>query len=266
MDLNTDRQLLKNLQEGALKLSADFSEYNETTKYWGSKLKLVELLRYPAVGSIRVKRWILTDEQQKYSFANVDVATLLQVSPADDLSSEKGIDYTRLSDLLRDGNWKEADYETYQVMLKAVSVEKAGNILAEDGSNILAEDGSNILVEDGGNFLTKEKLLDFPCIDLNTIDKLWVKYSNGQFGFSVQKEIYISVGGIVDGNYNKEAFERFGDQVGWRVDGKWIEDVLEEVSFSTSAPRGHLPSICDFGSSLDDLDLWIFYRIDTCKL
>jgi hypothetical protein len=264
IDLNTDHQLLKNLQEGALKHPADFSEYNETTKYWGSKSKLVELLRYPAVGSIYVKRFILIDEEERYSFANLDVETLLQTG--DDLSSERGIDYTKLRDLLSDGNWKEADYETYQVMLKAVSGEDAGYLLTEDGGNFLTEDGGKLLTEDDGNFLTKEKLLNFPCTDLNTIDKLWVKYSNGQFGFSVQKEIYISVGGIVDGNYNKEASERFGDQVGWRVGGKWIEDVLEEVSFSTSAPRGHLPSISDFGSSLDDLDLWSFYRIETCKL
>ncbi len=34
----------------------------------------------------------------------------------------------------------------------------------------------------------------FPCIDLRTIDQLWVRYSNGRFGFSVQKRIWQSVG------------------------------------------------------------------------
>jgi len=34
----------------------------------------------------------------------------------------------------------------------------------------------------------------FPCEDLRTIDQLWVEYSNGSFGFSVQKRIYRSVG------------------------------------------------------------------------
>ncbi|CCQ59603.1 GUN4 domain-containing protein, partial [Crocosphaera watsonii] len=32
---------------------------------------------------------------------------------------------------------------------------------------------------------------NFPCEDLRIIDQLWVKYSNGQFGFSVQKQIYM---------------------------------------------------------------------------
>ncbi|MBO1070254.1 MAG: GUN4 domain-containing protein [Dolichospermum sp. DEX189] len=203
MDLNTDRQLLKHLQKGALEHSADFSEYNETTKYWGSKPKLVELLRYAAVGSI-----------EKYSFANVDVETLLQVSPTDDLSSERDIDYTKLRDLLKAGNWKEADKETYEVMIKAVG-------------------------KKSGEWFTDNELLNFPCQDLRTIDKLWVKYSRLRFGFSVQKEIYLSVGGKADGEYHRDAWEKFGNKVGWRENEGWID--YSQVKFSTSAVDGHLP-------------------------
>ena len=32
-----------------------------------------------------------------------------------------------------------------------------------------------------------------PCQILENIDKLWAKYSNGKFGFSVQKEIYEAI-------------------------------------------------------------------------
>ena len=34
---------------------------------------------------------------------------------------------------------------------------------------------------------TKEEIEKIPCKDLNVIDKLWIKYSNGRFGFRVQK-------------------------------------------------------------------------------
>ncbi|WP_254625946.1 TIR domain-containing protein [Nostoc sp. TCL240-02] len=51
---------------------------------------------------------------------------LQQVIQADDLSSEKGVNYTRLRDLLAAGKWKEADDETLAVMLKASSREKEG--------------------------------------------------------------------------------------------------------------------------------------------
>ncbi|WP_413172022.1 caspase, EACC1-associated type [Anabaena azotica] len=132
-------------------------------------------------------------------------------SSEDDLSSEKGIDYTKLRDLLKAGNWKDADYETYLVMLKAIGREN-------------------------GDWIRHEELLNFPCTDLRTIDKLWVKYSNGQFGFSVQKEIYLSVGGIADGKYYEEAWIKFKEKVGWTVKGKWVD-----IVYTKKSPKGHLP-------------------------
>ncbi|MCC5650587.1 GUN4 domain-containing protein [Nostoc sp. XA013] len=132
----------------------------------------------------------------------------------DDLSSEKGIDYTRLRDLLAAKNCKEADQETYRVMIQAVGKED-------------------------GDYFTQDELLNFPCTDLRTIDRLWVKYSNGHFGFSVQKEIYLSVGGKADGKYYKEAWKKYGDRVGWRVESGWIS--YSKVTYDTSSPRGHLP-------------------------
>jgi hypothetical protein len=132
----------------------------------------------------------------------------------DKLDSEKGIDYTRLRDLLAAKNWKEADKETYRVMIQAVGKED-------------------------GDYFNKDELLNFPCTDLRTIDHLWIKYSNGHFGFSVQKEIYLSVGGKADGKYNVGAGKKFGDRVGWRVKSNliWIEDII----FETASPKGHLP-------------------------
>jgi hypothetical protein len=135
----------------------------------------------------------------------------------DDLKSEKGVDYTKLRDLLAAGKWKEADYETYLVMLQAVGRKE-------------------------NDYITESELLNFPWVDLRTIDQLWVKYSNGRFGFSVQKKIYLSVGGKPDGKYYEEAWEKFGDRVGWRVKENWRRK--DEVIFdTTTAPQGHLPCV-----------------------
>ena len=131
----------------------------------------------------------------------------------DDLSSEKGIDYTKLRDYLAAGNWKKADYETYLVMLQAVGRKE-------------------------GDWMRSEELLNFPCTDLRTIDCLWVKYSNGRFGFSVQKRIYLEEGGKPDGKYYEAAWNKFGDRVGWRVKDTWI--YYSDVTFDTYlAPRGY---------------------------
>jgi hypothetical protein len=140
--------------------------------------------------------------------------TLQNNNSGDDLSSEKGVDYTKLRDLLAAGKWEEADYETIGVMLQAVGRKE-------------------------NDYIRDEELLNFPCADLGTIDQLWVKYSNGRFGFSVQKKIYLSVGGKPDGKYHQEAWVKFGDRVGWRVKENWIS--YDEVIFDTSATEGHLP-------------------------
>ncbi|MDJ0798374.1 MAG: serine/threonine-protein kinase [Calothrix sp. MO_167.B12] len=163
------------------------------------------------------------------------------ISGEDDLSSEKGIDYTKLRDYLAAGNWKEADLETYLVMLQAVGREK-------------------------GDWIRDEELLNFPCTDLRTIDRLWVKYSNGHFGFSVQKRIYLEVGGKPDGKYYEAAWKKFGDRVGWRVKGNWI--LYSNVTYETSSPEGHLPSFTDVENDLmvGFEGFLLFSRMETCKL
>ncbi|WP_313934919.1 caspase, EACC1-associated type [Nostoc sp. FACHB-280] len=133
----------------------------------------------------------------------------------DDLSSEKGVDYTKLRDLLAAGNWKDADEETYRVMLQAVGRKK------------------NDCIRD-------KELLNFPRTDLRTIDRLWVKYSQGRFGFSIQKEIYLSVGGKADGMYYKEAWEKFRELVGWKTENLFFLD-YSKITCDISAPLGHLP-------------------------
>jgi hypothetical protein len=78
---------------------------------------------------------------------------------------------------------------------------------------------------------------DFPCEDLRTINQLWLHYSNGKFGFSVQKEIYESLGGTR--KYGQQVSEKFGDRVGWRKGGKWLE--YTELTFNIVAPKAHFP-------------------------
>lgn len=179
-------------------------------------------------------------------------AIMFSQNQFDDLSSERGVDYTRLRNLLKAGKWKEADKETLAVMLNVAQREEEG-------------------------WLNYESIENFPCTDLHTIDRLWVKYSNGCFGFSVQKRIWESV---------SKDYEKFGDRVGWRIEKKevWIlrfgtvlvDDLL---NFSLSAQEGHLPFIASvrFGESYIieqgmNLDIWwdvdnsFFSRIQTCKI
>ncbi|NER80561.1 MAG: Clp protease [Leptolyngbya sp. SIO1D8] len=135
------------------------------------------------------------------------------------LESEKGVDYGKLRDLLQAGDWQGADYETYRRMLEVVGREER-------------------------DWIRETELREFPCADLKTIDRLWVHYSQGQFGFSVQKEIYVNCGAKLDGKYpGDKIWYEFCDRVGWRVN----EAYVKEATFDTSAPQGHLPIRCHYG-------------------
>jgi eukaryotic-like serine/threonine-protein kinase len=147
---------------------------------------------------------------------------LIPQNSGDDLSSECGIDYRRLRDLLAAGEWKEADKETSDKMLAVIGKENWRDV-------------------------ERENIEKFPCTDLRTIDRLWVKYSNGRFGFSVQKQIWQSVGGQL-GVYDVDIYKKLGDTVGWRVNNSWLN--YDDLTFSLKsphAPPGHLP-FCGFGA------------------
>ena len=92
-------------------------------------------------------------------------------------------------------------------------------------------------------WLDNEDVKNFPRQELRKMDQLWVKYSNGKFGFSVQKQIWLELGGKLDGELDFDTFTKLGDRVGWRKNGDWLSyDQLHlDNTFSTNAPTGHLP-------------------------
>ena len=73
------------------------------------------------------------------------------------------------------------------------------------------------------------------------MDQLWVKYSNGKFGFSVQKQIWLELGGKLDGEPDFDTYLKLGSRVGWRRNNEWLS--YESHTFSTNALPGHLPRL-----------------------
>ncbi|NCS79240.1 MAG: hypothetical protein GPJ17_19325, partial [Microcystis aeruginosa K13-07] len=157
--------------------------------------------------------------------------------PEIELKSAKGIDYTNLRYLLEKQQWEQADEETANVMLQAANRTSEGWLRVEDIDN-------------------------FPCEDLRTIDQLWVKYSGGRFGFSVQAKIYRELGGTRQ--YNERVWNAFGDRVGWRVNKSWI--YYENVTFDIKARHGHLPGVWVSSLGRDGGRGGLFSRVETCKM
>ena len=100
--------------------------------------------------------------------------------------------YAKLRDLLAAQDFKQADLETASVLLEVAGHER--------------------------DSLTPEDVKKFPCSVLRIIDRLWLTYSKERFGFSVQLQIYQSLGGKLDtvAAQDTEILTKFGDRVGWQ--------------------------------------------------
>ncbi len=124
------------------------------------------------------------------------------------LVTERGIDYEPIQQELLAGNWEEADRLT-----------------------------SRKLCELAGPDALKRKWVyyteadTFPVGDLQTLDRLWWVYSQGRFGFRVQKEIWLGVG---------QDWDQLWPKIHWKNGNTWTR-YPGSFTWDLSAPRGHLP-------------------------
>jgi len=124
----------------------------------------------------------------------------------------KDVRYADLESYLKKNQWKEADSETYRLMITEIGKEE-------------------------GQWFDSEDILNFPCDPLKAIDELWVNYSSGRFGFSVQRKMYEDCGGNPDGKYYPPTWKRFCHANGWMMNNKYAV-----VKFNTDL-KGHLPAL-----------------------
>jgi GUN4-like/ARM-like repeat domain, GUN4-N terminal len=124
------------------------------------------------------------------------------------LHSEKGIDYAPIQQLLIQQDFQTADRVTLEKMCElagATAVQRKWLYFSEVDS--------------------------FPIADLQTINTLWRTYSDGKFGFSVQRELWMGVG---------KNWDKLWPQIGWKNGNTWTR-YPQEFVWDLSAPRGHLP-------------------------
>ncbi|AFY86425.1 MAG: hypothetical protein CLLPBCKN_003076 [Chroococcidiopsis cubana SAG 39.79] len=149
--------------------------------------------------------------------------------------------YKKLQELLAAENFHAADWETIR-LIQSVT----GELELES--------------------ITPEQIRSFPCNELQVIDNLWRKYSNGRFGFSIQTQIYQSIGGSIETTINQDyqIIESFGDRVGWRSNRKWLK--CDDLDYTLTAPIGCHPSRwwnSPFGAKMTN---YFFNRLITCQL
>ena len=152
------------------------------------------------------------------------IPTKTYVANQSDLVSQPIVkaNYIKLEQLLAAGKWKEADEETYNKMLEGGGKLQHYHIFR-------------------GELIGIGDMRNFSCPDWRAMDRLWVKYSKGRFGFSVQKRIYQKLGGTKE--YNGQVLFAYYEAIGWKQKGEKGELLLySQLTFNSNAPSGHLPA------------------------
>ncbi len=124
------------------------------------------------------------------------------------LRSQNQIDYHPLQILLAEQDFQAADQLTLQKLCE----------LAGDGA-----------VQRKWVYFTEVE--QFPAIDLQTINALWLVHSDGKFGFSVQRELWLSVG---------KNWDKLWPKIGWKDGINWTR-YPGGFTWDLTAPKGHLP-------------------------
>ncbi|MEM9161510.1 MAG: GUN4 domain-containing protein [Cyanobacteria bacterium P01_F01_bin.4] len=116
--------------------------------------------------------------------------------------------YDQLETLLSEQQWEAADQETERLILQ-IGWYRDRTIF-------------------GGSY---NGLIEFPCQDLATIDRLWRTHSQEQFGLSVQQQFWASLN-PEDFEDELRLYDALLEKFGWS----------QTITYSLDAPTGHLPS------------------------
>ncbi|MGF1492835.1 MAG: GUN4 domain-containing protein [Microcoleaceae cyanobacterium] len=157
--------------------------------------------------------------------------------------------YEALHEQLAAHQWFDADKETVNLIAAIANVSELEDLSPRD-------------------------IRGFSCGELQVIDRLWTTYSEGRFGFSVQLQVYQSLGGNLETTIgeDQQLIERWGAELGWRsgVSQKKPEGErwrkCDELDFSLNAPKGCHPSRwwnSPYGSRMTN---YFLNRLITCEL
>lgn len=126
------------------------------------------------------------------------------------VSSGQGIDYAPMQRALAQQDFEEADRITSEILRHL-----AGPAAVKRG------------------YVYYSEVADFAAVDLESLDRLWVVYSQGRFGFSVQLRLLRSLAG---------RWDQLWPRLGWKQGGIWTR-YPGSFTWSLQAPEGHLPLV-----------------------
>jgi hypothetical protein len=117
-----------------------------------------------------------------------------------------------LEEVMQQNDWQTADALTLEILLEQTNRQRQG-------------------------WLDADAIAQLSCDVLHHLDQRWLFYSSGQFGFSIQLQLYQML---------ERSARTFSREVGWTV-SLWrptsFFTFYSLLTFSLEAPVGHLPAL-----------------------
>jgi uncharacterized protein YjbI with pentapeptide repeats len=154
-----------------------------------------------------------------------------------ELRSAVGIDYSTLRKLLSECRWDAANDKTAELLWE--------------------------ILEDASSYIEPDEIDRIPCIDLITIDRLWIESSWGHFGLTVQKNVWISIYGGHE--CDPDLYESFCETI-WG--GITVEKLQDERSIKL-VPPGSYPDIllfCLISPEQEKILANLYRRLSECQV
>ena len=124
--------------------------------------------------------------------------------------SESDLDYSPLQQALLEERFEEADRLT-SAFLRQLAGEQA----------------------ERRGYVYFSEVLSMRGLDLVTMDRLWIAYSQGRFGFTVQARLLATLNG---------RYDKLWPRIGWKQEGVWTR-YPNAFDWSLTAPEGHMPLV-----------------------
>ena len=124
--------------------------------------------------------------------------------------SESDLDYSPLQQALLEERFEEADCLT-SAFLRKLAGEQA----------------------ERRGYVYFSEVLSMRGLDLVTMDRLWIAYSQGRFGFTVQARLLATLNG---------RYDKLWPRIGWKQEGVWTR-YPNAFDWSLTAPEGHMPLV-----------------------
>ena len=124
--------------------------------------------------------------------------------------SESDLDYSPLQQALLEERFEEADRLT-SAFLRHLAGEQA----------------------ERRGYVYFSEVLSMRGLDLVTMDRLWIAYSQGRVGFTVQARLLATLNG---------RYDKLWPRIGWKQEGVWTR-YPNAFDWSLTAPEGHMPLV-----------------------